>query len=496
MKKVLLFLVDSMMPDVLEQCVAEGKAPAFQFMMEHGQYINDCVTVFPTMTASIDCSLVTGVYPNQHTVPGLVWYDPDTKKIINYINGAVPVAKIGIAHCAQNVLYDLNEQHLSRHVKTIHEELEEQGYVSGSINVIAHRGHKNHNLQLPFPLQAVTGGQLPRKVSGPTIFSMGTMAVPNIFRPIPWGMGHTSIGSYGINDAYAIDVLIEVIASGKQPDFTLVYLPDNDHKLHRTPKKAVEHLAAVDQQLARFLNTYQSWETALDDNIFMFISDHGQTTIGVDPSHNIDLEKLLAQFRLHKLGEEIKQEDEIVVCNNERMTYLYPLQDGLTAQIVNAVRDEPRIDLIAWKEQEWVHVRKGGREQQALRFCKGGTRTDCYGTAWTLEGDMEILDLATNAQGSICFDTYPDALSRLYGALFARKDAVVVVTAAPAHEFYSEYAPTHLGGGSHGSLHKRDSLIPLIVAGAKNIVKRPARLVDVKGFILQELAVQAAPVPV
>lgn len=494
MKKVLLFLVDSMMPDVLEQCVAQKKAPAFQFMMEHGQYINDCVTVFPTMTASIDCSLITGVYPDQHTVPGLVWYNHDEKKIMNYINGAMPVSKIGLSQCAQNVLYDLNEQHISRNVKTIHEELEDRGFVSGSINVIAHRGRKQHSIHLPLALKAVLGGQVPRKVSGPTIFSMGTIVSPNIFRPIPWGIRQTSIGSYGINDAYAIDVLIEVIKSGKQPDFTLVYLPDNDHKLHRSPDKAVEHLAEVDHQLERFLNTFPSWERALEENVFLFISDHGQTTIGVEPSHNIDLDKLLSGFRLYKLGDDLKKEDEIIVCNNERMTYLYPLQDGLTSRIIGALEAESRIDLIAWREQEWIHVQNGGHERRLFRFRKGGTHEDCYGTMWTIEGDWKVLDLRVDSQGNICFDSYPDALSRLYGSFFARDHAVVVVTAAPKYEFYSEYAPTHLGGGSHGSLHKRDSLIPLLVVGAKQIMKRPARLVDVKDFILQELAVPAVPV--
>lgn len=494
MKKVLLFLVDSMMPDVLEQCVAQKKAPAFQFMMEHGQYINDCATVFPTMTASIDCSLITGVYPDQHTVPGLVWYDPESKKIINYLNGAMPVAKIGITQCAQNVLYDLNEQHLSRGVKTIHEELEDRGFVSGSINVIAHRGHKQHPLRLPFVLQAATNAQIPQKVSGPTIFSLGTMAKPNIFRPIPWGFGHTSIGSYGINDAYAIDVLIEVVKSGKQPDFTLVYLPDNDHKLHRSPEQAVDHLADVDVQLARFLNTFPSWEAAIEDNVFLFISDHGQTTIGVEPTHNIDLEKLLSGFRLYQLGEKISQEDEIVICNNERMTYLYPLKDGMVSKIVDAVSEDSRIDVIAWKEEEWVHVRNGGNDCQKLCFRKGGSQLDCYGTAWSVKGDLEVLALQVDSQGCICFDHYPDVLSRLYGSLFARDHSVVVVTAAPKYDFYSESAPTHLGGGSHGSLHKRDSLIPLIIVGAKQTMKRPARLVDVKEFIVQELAVQAVPV--
>ncbi|MGE5704261.1 MAG: alkaline phosphatase family protein [Clostridia bacterium] len=493
MKKVLLFLVDSMMPDVLEDCVKQRKAPAFQFLMDRGEYVPDCVTVFPTMTASIDCSLLTGVYPDQHTVPGLVWYDASSRKIINYINSTAMITKIGIAHCAQNVLYDLNERHLSRDVKTIHEDLESCGFVTGSINVIAHRGNVQHSLHLPFALQAATSFQLPQKVSGPTIFSMGTLVNPNIFRPIPWGFSQSPIGSYGINDTHAIDVLIEVVKSGKQPDFTLVYLPDNDHKLHRAPEQALDHLAAVDEQIVRFLNSFPSWEQALEENVLLFISDHGQTQIGVDPIHNIDLQQLLVPFRLHRIGCDIRKEDEVVICNNERMTYLYPLQEGLLNKVLDALAGEKRIDIIAWKEAEWVHVKTGGTERK-LRFTKAGSQTDCYGNSWRLDGDLGVLDLDIGQDGIIRFDNYPDALSRLYGALFARTDPVVAVTAAPGYEFLSEYAPTHLGGGSHGSLHKRDSLIPLLVVGAKQPIKRPARLVDLKEFIVNEvLARQTVP---
>ncbi|MFM1651483.1 alkaline phosphatase family protein [Brevibacillus sp. B_LB10_24] len=487
MKKVLLFLIDSMMPDVLEQSVAEQKAPAFRFFMERGQYINDCVTVFPTMTASIDCSLITGVYPDKHKVPGLIWYDPVEKKIINYLNGVRPVFQTGMEHCARNVLFDLNEHHLSKDVKTIHEELEENGRTSGSINVIAHRGHKQHRVELPFLLDAAMGFRMREKVSGPTILSLGTLVKPAIFRPVTWNWSQSLIASYGLNDPHAIDVLIEVVKSGKQPDFTLIYLPDNDHKLHKTPHLAVEHLSQVDEQIVRFLDTFDSWEQALEQNIFIFVSDHGQTVIGSAPEHNIPLEELLSGFCILKLGDSVEEDVEVVICNNERMSYLYPVQEGVLPKLVEAVAGDERIDLIAWKETEWVRVRRGGTER-TLSFRKGGDKRDCYQGEWTIQGDWQVLDLKESFGGGVDYGDYPDVMSRLYGALFSQTDQVVVVTAAPGFEFLSECSPTHLGGGSHGSLHKRDSLVPLLIAGASRPMTHPARIVDVKAFILQELA--------
>ncbi|MFD2369688.1 alkaline phosphatase family protein [Brevibacillus sp. GCM10020057] len=488
MKKVILFLIDSMMPDVLERCIAAKKAPAMQFLMERGQYIPDCVTVFPTMTASIDCSLITGVYPDEHKVPGLVWYDPAKGKMYNYINGAIPVKKLGITHCATNVLFDLNERHLSKDVPTIHEILEENKLVSGSINVIAHRGHKQHQVHIPPLLDALTAFQLREKVSGPTIMSLGTLVRPPIFRPITWNMAQTLSEGYGINDTYAIDVLIEVIRSGNQPDFTLVYLPENDHKLHKSPLDAISHLADVDKQLVRFLDSFDSWEQVLERNVCILISDHGQTLIGESEDHNIRLDSLLSRFSIQPLGAQVTPQMDVVICNNERMSYLYPTDESKLLPIVEAVSVDERIDLIAWREDSQIVVRRGGTDR-LMRFWRGGPYRDVYGRRWSVEGELAVLDVATDGE-LLLFDTFPDAFSRLYGAFFSQTAPVIVVSAAIGYEFLSECAPTHLGGGSHGSLHKQDSIIPLLVVGAAQRFPTPARLVDVKDFILQELGVK------
>jgi Type I phosphodiesterase / nucleotide pyrophosphatase len=476
-----------MMPDVLEQCIAAKQAPGLQFLMERGQYISDCVTVFPTMTASIDCSLITGVYPDRHKVPGLVWYDPEQKKMVNYINGSLPVQRIGVSHCAGNVLFDMNERHLSRDVKTIHEILEENKRVSGSINVIAHRGHKQHKVHMPPLLDAFTRYKLKEKVSGPTIMSLGTLVRLDLFRPVTWNLAQSMVEGYGINDTHAIDALIEVLKSGKQPHFTLVYLPDNDKKLHKSPHDAIAHLAAVDEELVRFLDSFDSWEQALERNVVMLISDHGQTVIGESKDHNISLDELLAHCKIHQLGTEVTDELDVVICNNERMTYLYPVGKCTINELVEAVSVDERIDLIAWREGDQVVVRRGG-SNDTLRYWRNGEYSDVYGQDWGMEGEQHVLDVQLGGK-QIGFNTYPDAFSRLYGALFSQSCPVVAMTATVGYQFMSELSPTHLGGGSHGSLHKRDSLIPLLIVGASQRFEVPARLVDVQSFILQELGV-------
>ncbi|MGC5328528.1 alkaline phosphatase family protein [Brevibacillus sp. SYSU BS000544] len=486
MKKVIMFLIDAMMPDVLENSVAKGKTPALRFLMDKGQYIRDCVTVFPTMTASIDCSIITGEYPDKHKVPGLVWYDPDQKKIVNYFNGTTPVLTIGLGECAQNVLFRLNEHHLSKKVKTIHEELEEKGLTSGSINVIAHRGHQYYQPKLPFLMDFFTDFKMREKVSGPTILSLGKLIEPAIFRHPNWSLSQTVLESLGINDVYALDVLTEVIRSGKQPDFTFVYLPDNDHKLHKNPGQAETHLEDVDQQLARFLNLFDSWEQAVARNTIIVVSDHGHTLIGETEDHNILLEELLSPIHIHKLGGEVTDSDEIIICNNERMSFIYPLAVNLESKIVELLSSDSRIDLIAWKEGSSVKV-KSGMTQKVLRFSKEGPYRDCYNQNWSIDGEWEVLDLSTALDGKIWFNTYPDALSRLYGCLFSQDIPMVVITAAPYYEFKTDVTPTHLGGGSHGSLHRQDSIVPLIVVGANQSFPTPARLVDLKKFIVQEV---------
>jgi predicted AlkP superfamily pyrophosphatase or phosphodiesterase len=482
MKKVVFLLVDSLMPNILEDCMRLKLVPALQFLTDRGKYWSDCVTVFPTMTASVDSSLLTGVYPNIHRVPGLIWYNPEERAIVNYINGWQCVWKQGIHTCAQNVLYNLNEKHLSKQVTTLFEELSDRGITSASINTIIHRGPKKHPVKPPMLIDLVTGFRLRNEISGPDILTLGGLVQTKIEQKIPKHIRKLK-HAYGISDIYAVHVAKELLQSKNPPDFMLVYLPDNDHEVHkRNPSHAQEPLIQVDQHIQSILNVFNSWDEALNQCIFIVTGDHGQTRIGNTKNFLIDLDKLLEPFSVLQLGEKVKDQD-LVLCNNERMAYIYPLKTELQSEILQQLCSESRFDLLAWKKNRGVLVREGGSGREVY-FEPDGPHTDIYGSTWTISGEWSVLDLRLD-QGTVFYHDYPDALARLYGALYSQNIPMFVITARPRYEFLSQFYPNHLNGGCHGSLHKYDSLIPLIVAGTEHSLNKPPRLVDLKNYILE-----------
>ena len=60
---------------------------------------------------------------------------------------------------------------------------------------------------------------------------------------------------------------------------------------------------------------------------------------------------------------------------------------------------------------------------------------------------------------------YPDALGRAWSALTCPTSGDVLLSAAPGYEFADWGGVDHVGGGSHGSLHRVDSLGALAFCG-------------------------------
>ena len=81
-----------------------------------------------------------------------------------------------------------------------------------------------------------------------------------------------------------------------------------------------------------------------------------------------------------------------------------------------------------------------------------------------MQGDLASLDLRIE-DGVIRSDTYPDALARLWSSLDCPRSGDVLVSAAPGVEFMDWGGQDHVGGGSHGSLHRCDSLGVLLMCG-------------------------------
>ncbi len=107
-KPVVMIIIDSIMDKPLQNTIKEGKAPALEFLMNSGNYYPDMVSSYPTMSVTIDSTLLTGTYPNEHKMPGLVWYDEQNKQFISYGSARQEIMKIGMKQVFQNSLFRLN----------------------------------------------------------------------------------------------------------------------------------------------------------------------------------------------------------------------------------------------------------------------------------------------------------------------------------------------------------------------------------------------------
>ena len=104
------------------------------------------------------------------------------------------------------------------------------------------------------------------------------------------------------------------------------------------------------------------------------------------------------------------------------------------------------------------------RGEAVLRFRPGGATRDLRGSRWHLDGDPAAVE-AESTDGRLSSDAYPDPLARIWSALSAPNSGDFVLSLAPGFEAVDWGGVTHVGGGSHGSLHAGDSLGPLLFVG-------------------------------
>ena len=495
-KKVIMIIIDSLNPVVLESCFAKGLTPALQFFRDRGFYHQDCVSVFPTMTPSCTSTIVTGTMPAQHQVPGFVWFNRREKRFINYGASMGAIWKIGLPRVIKDLLYNLNIEQLNRNIYTIYEILEEKGFTTASVNFYIFRGRNVFEAQIPWWIKLLTRSRLVGRLNGPKLLVIGDICRPvRLFKHANLGGPTGPFNKFGVNDEYSGLVASWLIKEGKQPDLMMVYFPDNDGYSHRhNPLETEESLVKADQQIQRILDAYPSWEAALEETVFMVAGDHSQSLINSDQEAFIDLRSILGKFRQAQLGKLIAINKEIAICPNERMAHIYIFKRirrrEFFKEVLNLLGKDKRIDQIMWKEGRkgnyTYYVMYGNYAE--LSFKRGGRYKDIYGAKWTFSGDLKIIDVSYQGD-EILYGDYPDALNRIAGLLDSRYAGDVVITAKPGCEFSGEGTPLHPGCGSHGSLHRDDSCIPLLIAGSDRDIPNP-RLLDFFPYLLDHFGVE------
>ncbi|WP_407307521.1 alkaline phosphatase family protein [Desulfosporosinus sp. SB140] len=492
MKKVILFVIDSLHPVVLGRIISEGKAPALCFLAKHGTYYERVVSTFPTMTPVATSSMITGTGPDRHGVPGFIWYNEEIRKLVDYGATWQSVLKIGPKNVILNLLSKLNTEHLALETPTLYERLEAAGFSTGNVNLFMHRAAHPFRAKLPFLISLATGFQIREKeIFGPSHLTLGQLVhLPFSGRLSAYPRG--AFSRFGFNDVFSGAVARQLVREGNLPDFTVIYFPDNDKNSHHYgPLRTGPSIERADQQIASILDEFSSWENALEETVMIVTGDHAQSTVGLGKDYLIDLDRGLKSFkRLRSTEEAIEDQHEIAICPNERMAFIYILQrhHEILPRVVDILGKDARNAQIAWKIAENRYsVMQGGTEKQ-LFFSRDGLVHDVYGQSWSYDGDLSVVNAHVTEDRTIKFGKFPDAFSRLISALEARGGSRVVVSAGSGYEYFAEGAPIHPGGGSHGSLEEEDSTVPMIVTGRPFVLENP-RIVDLYPLILDHFEI-------
>jgi predicted AlkP superfamily pyrophosphatase or phosphodiesterase len=463
-RRVVFIVIDGMRTESFEQAVGSGKAPALTFLRDRASYVRDSVAVFPTITPCATATLITGETPDRHGIPGQCWYDPDEQRIVNYGQGPRLAFVERIREVTTDLFFNLNHRHLRQDVNTLHESLDDLGFVTASTNYLVHRGRHPQKLE-PNAVEKlflgdhVAGQTLlgPREhyfadvISGPTESCQDQLGVMGKVKRIK------------ATDEWAACVTRELIER-QRADMILFYLHENDHiSHHKGPKMQFENLVRAGELIGNVLDALGSWERTADQVDFVLTADHGRSPVIKDDDHFVDLDHVLENFDIvtPDRGKDSFQEGQLIQCGNGRAGYIYldpRRKHQLVGPVTKALGDHPGIDQVMWREDGW-RVVDSDRGRLRFRPADSGGVMDERGHPWEVQGDLEAVDGVVE-EGEIRTPEYPLALWRIHAALGLDRIGDVVCTSKLMYEVANIIDTDHKG--EHGSLHAQDSLVPFL----------------------------------
>jgi hypothetical protein len=475
-KKLILTYVDSLRTDMLERAVGEGRAPTFAELLERGTLVPDCVSSFPSVTPVACAEMTTGVGAERHWISGMNWYHRLERRYVEYGSSLEASRAFGIFRALYDLVYNMNLAHLSPGVETVFESLDDAGLRTACTPFLIYRGRHRHQVSLE--------GLLRRAVDATRLkFHHHTWGPGDLFygdlyasREVP--CRSTSIP--GSRDEYSACCAAELVRDGSF-DFLLLSLPDNDSYSHRHgPEASVESIAKADRCFAKVVEAGGGLGPFLEAHAVILLADHAQTPV----HRGLPLKELLGRdWRVLQPSEDRPEAAQLAVSPTGRAAHVYLLpceeERARHGEVGRRLAETEGVDLVCRLEGPGERPLQRGdpgapdggaikavveRRAERLRFRPGDEVSDLRGTGWELDGPLSVLE-ASVEDGRLRSEEYPDPLARVWAALNAPHAGDFVVSLAPGFEAVDWGGVSHAGGGSHGSLHRGDSLGPLLFVG-------------------------------
>jgi predicted AlkP superfamily pyrophosphatase or phosphodiesterase len=459
-KKLVLVIIDALKPSMLERAIAAGRAPALERIRAEGVYVEDSVAAFPSVTPVCAASITTGVGPDRHLIPSMNWYYREEGRYVEYGSSFSASRQFGVIRSLTDTVYRMNAEHLSPEVTTVFESLDDAGLRTAGTTYLIYRGRHPHEVAQESALaRIVTSTLFRRTIDGPQ-----ELFYADIYASRKTGC-RGQLGMPGIRDQHTGCVGAYLVEHDLF-DFLLFSLPDNDAWSHRNgPHAQVTSIAAADRQLERLMHAAGGPDAFLDQYAVIVASDHSQAAV----EERIRLDRAFADFDVAAQSASSAIGAEVALSPAQRAAMVYVLDDEKRQEIlersIKVVCELDGVDLALWLSGDGEGREAVVRSPRGeLRFAPGGELRDAAGAGWSVEGKREALGLREQ-DGRIVSDDYPAALGRVWSALTCPRSGDVLLSAAPGYEFVDWGGADHVGGGSHGSLHRTDSLGALLWCG-------------------------------
>jgi len=461
-KKVVLVVIDAMSPEGLQTALVDGAVPALGALIRAGTYAEDCVSTFPSVTPVAASAITTGLGPAGHLIPSMNWFHRGEERYVEYGTSFSASRAHGVFHSLQDTVYNMNLAHLSQSERTVFEHLDDAGLRTACTTYLIYRGrHRHEPSRESAYVRLAEAAQFRHAVWGPK-----ELFYADLFDTQNTGCFST-LGLPGQRDQHSACVG-ERLVEDDLFDFLLFSLPDNDTYSHREgPDAQPVSLARADVALQRLMDAGGGVDAFLEDHAVIVVSDHSHDR--VDNATNLSAE--LDRWRVLAPMDLDPDTAQIAVCPGSRSAQVYALGGGdrevVAAQVAGDLEGIDGVDVIARMVDGRATVWTPRGE---LDFTPGGDLEDPRGNAWSVNGSRAALGLVT-AHGKLTSSDYPDALRRLWSALKCPRTGDVLLSAEQGYEFTDWGGRDHVGGGSHGSLHRCDSLGVLITCN----IAQPAR---------------------
>jgi hypothetical protein len=479
-KKLVLAVIDSLKPDMLDAAIEEGRAPALAALRDRGTYIRDCLSTFPSVTPVASAAIATGQGPGEHHIPSMNWYHRGEERYVEYGSSFQATRAFGVVRSLYDTVYNMNMAHLTRAHRTVFEHLDDADLRTACTTYLIYRGRTRHD---------PSGASVYRRIAEAAQFRHPVYGARELFYADLFDSRNTgctsALGMPGQRDRHTGCVGAYLVEHDLF-DFLLFSLPDNDTHSHKAgPDGQVVSIAEADRALERIMHVAGGVDAFLEEHALIVMSDHSQTEV----EESVNLAGALADARVLTPADPAPTEAELAVCPAARSAMVYVVDESrgpeLAAAAAGVLGGLDGIDLIARRVDGRAVVRS---ERGELSFAPGDAVRDRRGQGWEVEGEHAVLRLDVT-DGRVTSATYPDGLGRLWSALECPHSGDVLVSAEPGYEFIDWGGADHVGGGSHGSLHRDDSEGVLLAAGMELPERDEWALADVAPLVLEHFGV-------